>query len=173
MWKQWQTIFLGSKITVDGDWSHKIKKHFLLGRKVMTNLDSILKAETSLCQQRSVWSNLWFFPVVMHRCESWTTKKTEHQKNWCFQIVVLEKTLESPLDSKETKQVNPKGNQPWIFIGRTDAEAPILWPPDVKTHWKRPWWWERLKAGEGGNRGDDGWMTSPNQWTWVWANSSK
>ena len=70
------------------------------------------------------------FPVVMYRCESWTIKK-----NWCFWNVVLEKTLESPLDSKEIKRVNPKGDQPWIFIGRTDAEAeaPILWPPGVKS----------------------------------------
>ena len=81
-------------------------------------------------------------------------------KNWCFRIVVLEKTLESPLDCKEIKPVNPKGNQPWIFIDRTDAEAEALihWPPDGKelTHWKRPWCWEGLKAGEGGDRGSDG-----------------
>ena len=71
-------------------------------------------------------------------------------KNWCFWTVVLEKTLESPLDCKEIKPVNPKGNQPWIFIGKTDAEAeaPIIWPPDSKgaTHWKRPWCWEKLRA---------------------------
>ena len=89
---------------------------------------------------------------------------------------MLEKTPESPLDCKEIKPVNPKGNQTWIFIGRTDAEAeaPILWPPDAK-HWlfikKRPWSWERLKAGEGDNRGWDGWMASPTQWTWIWASS--
>ena len=71
-------------------------------------------------------------------------------KNWCFQIVALEKTLENPLDSTKIKPVNPEGNQPWIFTGRMDAEAPILWPPDVikLTHWKRPWCWERLKAKE-------------------------
>ena len=103
-------------------------------------------------------------------------------KNWCFWTVVLEKTLESPLDCKEIKQINPKGNQPWIFIGRTDAkaEAPVVWPPDAKswligkdpTHWKRPWCWERLRAGgEGGSRGWDGWIASPTQWTWVWASS--
>ena len=93
--------------------------------------------------------------------------------SWCFWTVVLEKVLESPLDCKEIKPVNPKGNQSWIFTGRTDAEAeaPILWPPDVK-NWKRPWCWERLKAGaEGDNRGWDGWRASPTQWTWVWASS--
>ena len=75
------------------------------------------------------------FPVVRYRCENWTIKKAEHQKNWCFQTVVLEKTLKNPMDSKEIKPVNPKGNQPWIYIGRTDAEAetPILWPSDAKS----------------------------------------
>ena len=87
---------------------------------------------------------------------------------------MLEKTLESPLDCREIKLVHPKGNQSWIFIGRTDAEAkaPILWPPEELTHWKRPWCWEKLKAGgEGGEGGRDGWMASPTQWTWVWVNS--
>ena len=83
-------------------------------------------------------------------------------KNWCFWTVVLDKTLESPLDSKEIKPVNPKGNQPWIFIGRTDTEveAPILWPPDAKSQLcKRPWCWERLRAGgEGDDKGCDGLM---------------
>ena len=90
-------------------------------------------------------------------------------KNWCFRTVVLEKTLESPLDSKEIKPVNPKGNQPWIFIGRTDAKADTLatWCEEL-THWKkRPWCWERLKAKEEGSRGWDGWMASLTLWTWV------
>ena len=78
-------------------------------------------------------------------------------KNWCLWTVVLEKILESPLGGKEIKPVNPKGNQPWIFIGRTDAEAeaPVLWPPEELIHWKGPWCWERLRAGEEG--GDRGW----------------
>ena len=87
-------------------------------------------------------------------------------RNWCFWIGVLEKTLESLLNSKEIKPVNPKGSQVWIFIGRSDVEALILGPPDGKepTHWKRPWCWERLRAGlEGGNRGWDGGMASPTQ----------
>ena len=85
------------------------------------------------------------------------------------------KTLESPLDSKEIQQVNPKRHQSWIFIWRMYAksEAPILWPPDAKVfHWKRPWCWEILKAGEeGDDRGWDSWMASPTWWTWVWINS--
>ena len=89
-------------------------------------------------------------------------------KNWCFWTVVLEKTLKSPLDCKEIQPVNPKGNQSWIFIGRTDADFKEL------THWKRPWCWERLKAGgEGDKRGQDGWMASWTQWTWVWASSGR
>ena len=100
--------------------------------------------------------------------ESWALK------NWCFWTVVV-KTLESPLDYKEIQPVQPKQNQFWIFIGRTDvkAETPILWPPDVK-NWLtgRFWCWERLKAGgEGDDREWVGWMASPTQWTWVWVNS--
>ena len=90
--------------------------------------------------------------------------------------MVLEKTLESPLDCKEIQPVHPKRDQSWVFIGRTDAKAetPILWPPHVKTltHWKRPWCWEGLGAGgEGNDRGWDGWMASLTQWTWVWIDS--
>ena len=108
----------------------------------------------------------------------WDHKESWVLKNWCFWTVVLEKTLESPLDCKETKSVNPKGNQPWIFIRRTDAEAeaPILWLPNPKevTHWKSPWCWERLKAGgEGDNPGWDGWMASQTRWTWIWVNSER
>ena len=89
-------------------------------------------------------------------------------KSWCFRIMMLEKTLESPMDCKENKAVNPKGNQPWIFIGRTDAKASVLWPPDAK----RLWCWERLTAGgEGDDRGWGSEWLSLTWWTWVWANS--
>ena len=106
----------------------------------------------------------------MYRYEWWTIKKAEC---WRIDAFHLGKALESPLDSKEIKPVNPKGNQPWIFIGRTDAEAkvPILLPPDDL---KRPWCWERLRAeGERGDREWDGWMASSTQWAWVWANSGR
>jgi len=127
-------IFLGSKITADGDDSHEIQRHLLLGRKAMTNLDSILKSRDITLQTKVYIVKAMAFPVVMYGCESWTIKKAA-LKNWCFCTVVLEKTLESPLDSKESQPVHPKGNQPWIFIGRTDAEAeaPILWPLEVKS----------------------------------------
>ena len=101
--------------------------------------------------------------------ESWVLK------NWCFWTVVLEKTLVSPMGCKEIQPVHPKGNQSWIFIWRTDAEAetPILWPSDGKNWliWKRLWHWERLKTGEGDNREWDGLMASPTWCTWVWASS--
>ena len=101
--------------------------------------------------------------------EGWTTK------NWCFQIVVLEKTLESPLNFKEIRPVNPKGNQPWIFIGRTDAEVEtvILWPPNAKSQLigKDPDAGKERRQEEKGMTGSDDWMASPTQWTWAWANS--
>ena len=102
--------------------------------------------------------------------ESWALK------NWCFWTVVLGKTLESPLDSKEIQPIYPKGDQPWVFFARTDAEAetPVLWPPDgwYFGHLKRPWCWERWKAGgEEEGRGWDCWMASLTQWTWVWINA--
>ena len=96
-------------------------------------------------------------------------------KTWCFPIVVLEKTLESSLDSKEIKLVNPKGNPPWIFIGRTDveAEAPMLWPPDGKSQLigKDPVAGKDWRQEEKGDRGWDGWMASLTRWTWIWASA--
>ena len=107
-----------------------------------------------------------FFPEVMYGCQSWTIKEAEHW--WCFWAVVLEKTLESPLHCKEAQTVHPKGDQLWVFIGRTDvkAETPILlatWCEEL-THWKRLWSWEWVKAGgQGDDKGWDGWMASLTQ----------
>ena len=163
-------IFLGSKITADGDRSHEIKSSLLLGSygRAMANLlDSILKSKDTalLTKVRLVkamspggsegkapaWNagDPGSIPgsedplekeVAAHSSTVCWMRELDHKegwgpKNWCFQNVVLEKTLESPLDSKESKPVHPKGNQLWIFIGRTDAkaEAPILWPPDAKS----------------------------------------
>ena len=171
-------IFGGSKITADGDCSHEIKRHLLPRRKAMTNLDNILKsrhhfAGKGLYSQSYGFSSSHIRIWVLDHKEGWTPKK------WCFQIVVLEKTLESPLTWKEIKPVNPKGNQLWIFIGRTDAEAKA---PELEGHLMRtadsleirPWGWEKLKAkGEKGGRGWDGWIASPIQWTWASANSGR
>ena len=152
-------IFLGSKITVDGDCSYAIKGHLPLGRKVMTNLDSILKSRdislpSKVCLVFSS-SHLWMWELDYQ--ESWALK------NWCFWTVVLEVTLESPLDCKEIQPVHPGGDQSWVFIGRTDVEVetPTLWPPDVKSWliWKDPDSGKEWEQEEKGMREDEmiGW----------------
>ena len=161
-------IFLGSKITADGDCSHEIKRCLLLGRKIMTNLDSIFKSRDITLPTKVRLVKAMIFPGVMYGCESWTVKKAEHWKMDAFELWCWKKTLESPLECKEIQPVHPKGDQSWVFIGRTDAEAetPVLWPAHAKSWlWKRPWCWKGLRAGgEGDDRGWDGWMTSPVQW---------
>ena len=128
-------IFLGSKVTADGDCSHEIKRCLHLGRKAMTKLDSILKSRdvtlpTKVCLVKAMAfpsSRVWMWELDY--------KESQAQTNWCFWTVVLEKTLESPLGCKEIQPVHPKEYQSWIFIGRTDAENEplILWPPDAKS----------------------------------------
>ena len=127
-------IFLGSKITADGDCSHEMKRHFLLGRKTMTNLDSILKSRDVTLPTKVHLVKAMIFPVVMYGCESWTIKREECRRIDAFELWCW-RTLESPLDCKEIQPVHPKGDQSWEFIGRTDVETetPILWPPDVKS----------------------------------------
>ena len=125
-------IFLGSKITADNDCSHEIKRHLLLGRKAMKPRQHIKKhrhyfANKGPYSQHYGFSSSRVWMWELEHKEGWALK------NRCFQTVVLDNTLESPLDSKKIKPVNPKGNQPWLFIRRTEAEAPILWPPDVKS----------------------------------------
>ena len=122
-------LFLGSKITADGDCSHEIKKWLPLGRKVMTNLESILKSRDITLPTKVRLVKAMVFPMVMYGCESWTVK------NWCFWTVVLERTLESPLECKEIQPVHSEGDQPWDFFGRNDAEAEtlVLWPPHAKS----------------------------------------
>ena len=123
-------VFGGSKITADGDCSHEIKRHLLFGRKAMTTLGRILKSRDITLPTKVHRIKAMVFPVVMlDYKEGWALK------NWCFWAAVLEKTLESPLDCKEIKLVNPKGNQSWLFIGRTDAEGETLihWPPSEKS----------------------------------------
>ena len=154
MGKQWLTLFLGgSKITADCNCSHEIKRCLLLGRKVMTNLDSILKSRDITLPTKVLLIKAMVFPVIMYGYEL-DYKESWAPKNWCFWTGVLEKTLESPLDCKEIQPVHPKGNQCWVFTGRTDAEveALILWPHDVKNWliWKAPDAekdWRREEAG--------------------------
>ena len=134
---------------------HEIKRRLLLGRKVMTSLDSILKSRDITLPTKVCLVKAMVFPVVMYGGElDW--EESWAPKNWCFWTVVLEKTLESPLDFKEIQPVHPKGDQSWIFFGRTDAEAetPVLWPPHAKS-WLI------------GKDSDAGW----HHWLWVWASS--
>ena len=127
-------IFLGSKITADGDCSHEIKRHLLLGRKVMTNLDSILKSRDITLSAKVRLVKAMVFPVVMCGCESWNIKKAEHRRIDAFEMWYWRRLLRV-LDCREIQPVHPKGDQSWVFIGRTDVEAetPILWPPDAKS----------------------------------------
>ena len=170
-------IFLGSKITPDGNCSHEIKRRLLLGRKVMTNLDSILKSRDITLLTKGPSSRSYGFSSGHIQMWELDCEEGWAPKNWCFWTVVLEKILESPLDRKEIQPVYSEGDQSWVFIGKTDVEAetPILWPlghftlvSEELTHLKRPWCWEGLRAGEGDDRGWDGWMASPTRWTWVW-----
>ena len=169
-WKQWETFFLGSIITADGDCSHEIKRRLLLGRKAITNLNSTLKGRdvtlpTKVCLVKAMVfssSHLWMWEL--DHTEGWALK------NWFFWTVVLEKTPESPLDYKEIKAVNPKGNQPWIFIGKTDAEAEalILWPPGAKS-----WLIEKpLMLGKIEGRKRRGWQDEVVGWH-HWLNGHK
>ena len=171
MGKKCQALFFGgSKITADDDCSHEIKRHLLLGRKVMTNLDSILKSRDITnkgpTSQTCGFSSSYVWMWELDYKESWALK------NWYFWTVVLEMTLESPLDCKEIQPVHPKGKsvqgvhwKDWCWSWNSSTLA--TWCEEL-THWKRPWCWERLKkGGEEGNRGWDGWMASPTQWIWV------
>ena len=145
-------IFLVSQITVDGDCSHEIKRDLLLGRKAK----QCIKKQKHHFINKGLYSQSYGFSSSQVQMWELDLQAVWAPKNWCFWTVVLEKTLESPLDCKEIQPVHPKDDQSWVVIGRTDAEAeaPILWPPDVKS-WL--WCWERLKAkGEGGGRGGDG-----------------
>ena len=167
-------IFLGSKITANHDCSHEIKRRLLLGRKVMTNIDSILKKQRHYFANNGPSSqgygfssgHVWMWELDYK--ESWA------QKNWCLWIVVLEKTLESPLDGKEIQPVHPKGNQSWIFFERTDAEAeaPIFWPPDSKNQLigKDPDAGKDWKEEEKGTKEDKmvGWHHRHNGHGFVW-----
>ena len=126
--------FWGYKITADGQCSHEIKIHSLLGRKAMANWDSILKGRDIIWPTKVHLIKAMVFPVVMYRCERWTIKKAEHRRTDDLELWYWRR-LESPLGCKKIQPVHPKRNQPWIFIGRIDAEveAPIFWPHDVQS----------------------------------------
>ena len=168
--------FGGPKITADGDCSHKIKWCLLLGRKAMTNLDSILKSRDITLPTKVHIVKAMVFPVVMYGCESWTIKKAERQRIVAFELqcwrrdswesLGLQGDPTSPSYRRSVLGVHWKD---WCWSRNSDTLA--TWCEEL-THWKRLWWWERLKAGgEGDERGRDGWMASPTRWTWVWTSS--
>ena len=128
-------IFGRSKITADSDCSHEMKRRLLLGRKVMTNLDGILKSRHITLSAKICLVKAMVFPVVMYGCESWTIRKAEHRKMDAFELRCWRILFESPLTCKEIQPVHPKGDRSWVFLDRTDVEAetPILWPLDAKS----------------------------------------
>ena len=172
--KQWQAlIFLGSKITADGDCNHEIKRWLLLWSKTMTNLDSILKSRDITLPTKVHPVKAMVFPVVMYGCESWTVKKAEHRKIdafelWCWRRCLRVPWIERRSNQSILKEINADYSwKDWWWSSNTLA----TWCGEL-THLKRPWCWERFRAGgEGGDRGWDSWIASPTQWTWVWASS--
>ena len=139
MGKQWKTvsdyIFLGSKITADGDCSHEIKRHFLLGRKVVTNLDGIFKSRDITLPIKVHLVKAMVFPLIMYGCESWTVKKAERRRTDAFELWCWKRLLRVPWTARRSNQSILVGDQSWLFIGRTDAETETrrLWPPHVKS----------------------------------------
>ena len=128
-------IFLGSKITADGDCSHEIKSFLTPWKESYDQPRQHIKSRDFTLPTKVHLVKAMVFPMVMYGCESWTVKKAEHRRIDAFELWCWEKTLESPLDYKEIQPVHPKGDQSWVFIGRTDVEAetPILWPAHVKS----------------------------------------
>ena len=168
-------IFLGSKITADGDCNHEIKTCLLLGRKAMTNLDSILKSKDITLLTKVGIVKAMVFPVVMYGCDSWTIKKALCQRMDAFERWCWRRLFTVPWTARRSNQSILKESvlnihwKDWCWSWNSNPLA--TWCEEL-THLKRPWCWERLKAGgEGDNRGWDGWMASPTQWTWVSVNS--
>ena len=174
-WKQWQTIFLSSKITADGDCSHEIRRSLLLGRKAMTNLDSILKSRNTTLLTKVCLVKAMGFPVVMYGCESWTIKKAERWRIDAFELWCWRRLLRVPSTARRSNQSILKEISPEYSLEGLMLKLKLQYLAtscEELTHLKRPWCWERSKVGgEGHYRGWDGWMVSPTQWTCVWVNS--
>ena len=176
-WKQWQIIFLGSKITADGNCSHEIKRHLLLGRKAMTNLDSVLKSRDITLPTKVHLVKAMAFPVVMYGCESWTIKKAERQRIDTSELWYRRRSLRVPWTARRSNQsilqeINPEYSLEGLML---KTKLQYFWPPDVKS-WlirKDPSAGKDWRQEEGNSRGWDGWMASPTRWTWVWASSGR
>ena len=168
-------ILGGSKITADGDCSHEIKRCLLLGSKVMTNLDSILKSRDINLPTKVCLVKAMVFPLVMYGCEGWTVKKAEHWKISAFELWFWRRLLRVPWTARRSNQSILKEISPGYslegLIWRWDSST-LATSWEELTHWKRPWCWEGLGAGgEGEDRGWDYWMASPTRWAWVRVNT--
>ena len=168
-------ILGGSKITADGDCSHEIKRHLLLGRKIMTNLDGIFKSRDITLPTKVRLVKAMVFPVVMYGYESWTVKKAECRRIDAFEQWCWRRLLRVPWTARRSNQSILKEISPGCSLEglmQSWNSNTLATSCEELTHWKRPCCWEGLVAGgEGDNGGWDGWMASPTQWTWVWVNS--
>ena len=167
--------FLGSKITADGDCSHEIQRHLLLGRKVMINIDSILKSRDITLPTKVHLVKAMVFPVVTYGCESWTVRKVERWRTDAFELWCWRRLLRVPWTARRSnpsilKEISPGVHwKDWCWGWNSSTLA--TWCEKL-THWKRPWFWEGLgERGEGDDRGWDGCMATLTRWTWVWVNS--
>ena len=160
-------ILGGSKIAADGDCSQDIKRHLLLGRKAMTNLDSILKNRDITLPTKVCLVKAMAFPVVMYGCENGIIKKAEHRRTDAFELWCWRRLLRVPWTARRSNQSTLNIHwKDWCWSWNSNTLA--TWCEEA-THLKRPWCWERLRAGgEGDDREWDGWMVSPRRWTWVW-----
>ena len=179
-WEKVETVadllFLGSKITVDSDCSHEIKRRLLLGRKAIRNLDNVLKSRDIALPTKICIGKAMIFPVVMYKCESWTIKKAAHWRIDAFELWCWRRFLRVPWSARRSnqsilKEINFKYSLEGLMLKlKLQYFGRLMWKTD--SFEKKSWCWERLKAGgEGDNRGWDGWMASPTWWTWVWASS--
>ena len=174
-WKQWQTIFLDSKVNADGNCSCEIKRRLLLGRKAMTNLDNVLKSRDITLRTEARIVKAMVFPVVMYSFESWTMKKAEHQrtdafKPWCWRRLLTVPWTARKSNQSILREINPKYSLEGLMLKlKLQYFGHLMWRANSL---EKTRCWERLRAGgEGSDRGWDGWMASPIQWTYIWANS--
>ena len=174
-WKPWQTFILGdSKITADDDYSHEIKRRLLLGRKALTNLDSILKRRDITLPIKVHLIEAMVFSVVMYRCESWTVKKAEHRRTdafelWCWRRLLRVRRTARRSNQSILKEISPEYSLEGLML-KLNSNTLATWCEEL-THLKTPWCWERLKAGEGNDRGLNGRIASLTWQTWVWVSS--
>ena len=174
-WKQWQTIFLGSKITADGDCSHKMKRCLLFGRKAMTSLDSILKSRDITLSTKVRLVKAMVFPVVMYGCETWIIKKAERQRIDAFELWCLRRLLRVSWTARKSslsilKEISPEYSLEGLMLKlKLQYFGHLMRKTDSL---QKTLMLGKVEGGEEGvDRGWDGWIASPTQWTWVWVSS--